>query len=416
MNSRFLGGVKKIAKRIHDLPALPGCFLNGARVDWYNGHMKQPKVALVHDYLVQYGGAEKTLEAICEIFPEAPIYTGVYSPEEMSDVINSKEIHTTKSNLFRRFPKHLTFLMPLVFENFDLSAYDIIISDGTAWPKSVLTKPNQLHISYVHTPPRFLYKYSVETTKRNAWYFKPFVTIIDHLLRIWDFAAAQRPDYLLTNSCEVKKRIQKFYSREAEVIYPPVEINIAVEGKTESPEKTPAQEEFFLALGRLAAYKNFHELVAAFENTKHKLVIAGTGPEEEALRNSAAKIENVELLGRVSQEKKYELLSKALGVINPVQDEDFGIVPIEAMSQGTPVLGYRAGGHLETIQEDITGMLFDQLDPENLANHINTFYEKIKSGQYNKEALKNSVQRFSKKRFKKELNDFVMEKWHARTT
>ena len=150
------------------------------------------KVAFVHDYLSQYGGAEKTLEALLELYPTADIYTGLYNPKNLPETITSKNIIAPRNKLFLKLSKLLTFLMPVIFESFDLRSYDLIISDGTAWPKGVITSPNQLHIAYIHTPPRFLYKYSVETTKRNKWYLKPFVSVVDHFLRIWDFGAAQR--------------------------------------------------------------------------------------------------------------------------------------------------------------------------------------------------------------------------------
>ncbi|MEN9389692.1 MAG: hypothetical protein RLY61_776, partial [Candidatus Parcubacteria bacterium] len=173
------------------------------------------KVAFVHDYLSQYGGAEKTLEALLELYPTADIYTGLYNPKNLPETITSKNIIAPRNKLFLKLSKLLTFLMPVIFESFDLRSYDLIISDGTAWPKGVITSPNQLHIAYIHTPPRFLYKYSVETTKRNKWYLKPFVSVVDHFLRIWDFGAAQRPNYLIANSIEVQKRIKKFYKRDA---------------------------------------------------------------------------------------------------------------------------------------------------------------------------------------------------------
>jgi glycosyltransferase involved in cell wall biosynthesis len=365
--------------------------------------MKQPKVALVHDYLVQYGGAEKTLEAIAELFPEAPIYTGIYKPQMLSDFLNKRKIIHSNSSILGKFPKYLTFLMPLVFENFDLTEYDLVISDGTSWAKGVLTSPDQKHISYVHTPPRFLYKYSVETQKRNKWYFKPFVAFIDNVLRVWDFSAAQRPDVLIANSEETKKRIKKFYGRDAKVIYPPVELNTK-STKTEKDNITPP---FYLALGRLAAYKNTDLMIQAFNLLGLPLTVIGTGTEEGKLRKMAK--ENITFLGQGSEEIKAEKLSQCLGVIFPVKDEDFGIVPIEAMSYGKPVLAHRSGGVLETVREGIDGMFFDKLDLETLTTKIKEFDENIRKQVYKPELIKPHVQMFSKDRFKKEFYDFTQE-------
>ena len=169
---------------------------------------KNPKVALVHDYLNQYGGAEKTLEKIMELFPEAPIYTGILDLQRLPEVFTKRKFVTPSMNLiFKRFPKLFTFLMSKRFESFDLSNYDLIISDGTAWAKSVITTSDQLHISYIHTPPRFLYKYSTESNLRKNLLLKPLFLYLDFHLRIWDFAASKRPDYLICNSVEVLKRI-----------------------------------------------------------------------------------------------------------------------------------------------------------------------------------------------------------------
>jgi len=310
--------------------------------------MKQPKIAFVHDYLLNYGGAEKVLEALLEMYPESPVYTSMHEPEKLSNAINKQKIICPETALFKKFPKYLTFLMPLVFENFDLREYDIIVSDSSAWSKGVITKPEQLHISYIHTPPRFLYKYSVESMKRSAWYFKPFVTVLDSLLRVWDRSAAQRPNYLIANSEEVRSRIKKFYGRDALVIYPPVEIDVKNSGSPAEKNRAP----YFLVLSRLAAYKNIDLVIRAFKNISTELWIAGTGREEERLKELAGP--NVKFLGKVSESEKHSLIEGCLGVINAVKDEDFGIVPVEAMAHGKPVLAHKSGGHLETVTEGIS--------------------------------------------------------------
>lgn len=362
--------------------------------------MNNLKVAFVHDYLVQYGGAERTLEALMELYPDAPIYTGLYDSKNLSKEINKRKIIFPKNSILSRFPKYLTFLMPFVFESFDLREYDLVISDGTAWPKSVLTTPEQLHISYIHTPPRFLYGYSVESTKRNKWYFKPFVSVIDHMLRPWDFAAAQRPDYLLTNSKETKKRIKKFYKRDAKVIYPPVDIKVN--------HKNVETEPYYLLFGRLAAYKNFDLVIKAFNQLPFKLKVAGTGPEEEALKLLAG--ENIKFYGRVSEEIKSELFSNCLGLISPVEDEDLGIVPIEAMAYGKPVLAHKSGGHLETIKEGLSGEFFDELTLESFLTAFKKFDKNVAEKKYDNAKIANSVKDFGKERFQKEFSQFVDSK------
>ncbi len=365
------------------------------------------KTAIIHDYLNQYGGAEKTLEAILELYPDAPIYTGIYSPNKLPKSITSREIHALKGQFITRFYKFFTFLMPLVFESFDLSQYDLIISEGTGWPKSVITSPNQLHIAYIHTPPRFLYKYSVESAKREKWYYKPAVSIIDYFLRIWDFAAAQRPDFILTNSHETRSRIKKFYRRDAKVIYPPVEINYPISGEANNLKKP-----YYIALGRLVAYKNFDLLVQAFNLLDLPLMIVGTGLEENKLRAMAKP--NIEFTGRVSEQEKHRLIEGSLGLINVVADEDFGIVPVEAMAHGKPVLAHKSGGHLEVVKEGLSGMFIEDISIEGIANKIREFDDAVNKKQFNAEKIRATVQKFGKERFQKELSEFINEKLSER--
>ena len=366
--------------------------------------MDIPRVALIHDYLVQYGGAEKTLEIMSDIFPEAEIFTGIYKPDLLSKKLNSKKIISPGTSLLSKWPKYFTFLMPLYFENFDLRNYDLIISSGNAWAKGVLTKPTQLHISYVHTPPRFLYKYSVESTNRNNWYYKPFVSFIDTSLRVWDYISAQRPDYLLTNSRETSKRIQKFYRREATVIYPPVD----VETKP-AVESDNLKAPYYLAAGRLAAYKNFDLIIQAFNLLGLPLEVIGTGKEESKLKKMAK--DNIKFLGQTSDEVKFQKMNECLGLIFPVEEEDFGIVPIEAMSQGKPVLAHRSGGILETLRDGIDGMFFDKVTLEEFVSKMKEFDENIKKSVYNSNSIRDHVQKYSVNRFKKEFEAFVSNKW-----
>ena len=366
--------------------------------------MDIPRVALIHDYLVQYGGAEKTLEIMSDIFPEAEIFTGIYKPDLLSKKLNSKKIISPGTSLLSKWPKYFTFLMPLYFENFDLRNYDLIISSGNAWAKGVLTKPTQLHISYVHTPPRFLYKYSVESTNRNNWYYKPFVSFIDTSLRVWDYISAQRPDYLLTNSRETSKRIQKFYRREATVIYPPVDV------ETKSiVESDNLKAPYYLAAGRLAAYKNFDLIIQAFNLLGLPLEVIGTGKEESKLKKMAK--DNIKFLGQASDEVKFRKMNECMGLIFPVEEEDFGIVPIEAMSQGKPVLAHRSGGILETLRDGIDGMFFDKVTLEEFVSKMKEFDENIKKSVYNSNSIRDHVQKYSVNRFKKEFEAFVSNKW-----
>ena len=366
--------------------------------------MEEPKIALAHEFLTQYGGAEKTIEAIAEIFTEAPIYTAKYDRRKMPDSINNRKIIYPKG-LGNKASEKLFFLlrMPTIFEEFDFRDYDIVISSGTTWNKGILTKPDQMHITYLHTPPRFLYKYSQEGTKWQKPPFKPFYSYIVNFLRLWDYVAAQRPDYIVTNSETTRKRIKKFYGRDAKIIYPPVEVNF----KSEDGLKK-AEAPYFLAIGRLSKYKNFDLLIKTFNKIKYPLVIAGTGIEEKRLKSIAGS--NI-IFKKVSDEEKNKLLDGCLGLINPVVDEDFGIVPVEAMAHGKPVLAHKSGGHLETIIEGETGLFFEKDNIDSLSEKLLDFEQMIKNNKFDHEKIKSHAQKYSKERFKKEFENFVREKW-----
>ncbi len=363
-----------------------------------------PKIALVHDYLNQYGGAERTLEKIMVLFPEAPIYTGILDLKKLPKTFKSKKIITPKLNaIFQRFPKLFTFLMGNRFENFDLSDYDLIISDGTAWAKSVITGKNQLHISYVHTPPRFLYKYSSENTLRKKWFLKPLFAYLDFHLRIWDYAAAQRPDFLLCNSEEVRKRILKFYKREALVIYPPVNIQKFDDSK---------RSDFYLTTGRLSSYKNFDLVIKLFNNLNKELIVIGTGIEEDNLKKLVTS-KKIKFLGKVSDEILNEYLSKAKGYIFPVKDEDFGIALVEALNHGNPSLAHRSGGPIEILRENIDGLFFDEININSITEKFIEFDKKINEGFFNRIEISKNTKKFDESIFIQKLGRFIEEKWNS---
>lgn len=253
-------------------------------------------------------------------------------------------------------------------------------------------------------PLGFLYKYSTESTKRNKWYFKLPFSYIDNLLRLWDFVSAQRPDFIVANSKEVQKRVKKFYKRESTVIYPPVQTDIA-----QNYERDNVAKPYYVAIGRLIRYKNFDLLIQAFNLVGLPLVIIGTGEYETKLKQMAGP--NVTFKGVLSEEEKGQILHNALGLINPISDEDFGIVPVEAMAHGIPVLAHKSGGHLETIIEDVNGMFFDNTNIDDFVTKVKSFDSAIRNGHFDKEKIRASVQRFSKQRFQTEFKQFVEDKW-----
>lgn len=390
------------------------------------------KAALVHDFLNQYGGAERVLEAIHELYPYSTVYTSLYDPNKLPLRMRRWDVRSFKLPRFP-FAKTYTFFYPLLFENIDLSNYDLVISSSANFAKGVLTKPKTLHISYIHTPPRFLYHYPTEVNRRKIWFLKPILMPFDNLLRSWDYSAAQRPDFLITNSKETAKRIKKFYGREATVIYPPVGLEAAYfqasaekegsaqgvgsyfrasrENKMQNSYSERSEEEgsersegsYFLIVSRLAAYKRIDLAIKATNQLRIPLKIAGTGREERRLKRMAGP--TVEFLGVVSDEKLPELYRNCQAFIFPGAD-DFGITPVEAMFFGKPVIALGKGGALETVVEGKTGKFFEQETVDALVGALESF----DPSKYKAKDCIAQAKKFSKERFQKEFKKFVKEK------
>lgn len=392
------------------------------------------KVALVHDYLNAWGGAEKVVAAIHEIFPQAPVYTSLYDPhlKEKVPAMKDWEIRAPRwlqGKFLGRFPKYITFTLPWVFETFDFSGYDLVLSSSAAFAKGVITPPQTLHINYCHTPPRFLYGYPGETDKRTKWYWQPLLRPLDSYLRFWDFHAGQRPDYLVCNSQTVRERIRKFYRREAMVIYPPIDLPGASASSSpastfSSPSADGSLEKsvprglrptalgfhglrYFLVVSRLSAFKNVDLIIEACGQLRLPLKVVGVGREEKRLRQLARRYPSVELLGFVAEDGLPDLYRGARAFICATQDEDFGMSAAEANAYGVPVIALRSGGLTEAVQEGVTGEFFAEPTVECLANKLSS-YQAIK---YKAEDCRRWAEKFSKERFQKEFLAFVEEKW-----
>jgi len=363
------------------------------------------KVALVHDYLTRRGGAERVLAALSEIWSEAPVFTSVRDlarKHELKGVI--RESWLQRFPAFLRGSKLLTPFYPLVFENLDLSGFEVIISSGY-FSKAILTTPGQLHVNYCHTVPRFLYGYPTETRFHQSGWGRILAAPISQGLRIWDYYSAQRPDYLVANSQTVAARIKKFWGREATVIYPPVEL-------PEVAEYRGPGSEYFLIVSRLESYKNIALAIKACTRLSLPLKIAGEGSDRRHLQQLAGP--TVELLGRVSDAERNQLYSGCKALLFPVQDEDFGIVPVEAMGFGKPVIALRSGGVRETVVEGETGLFFDKPTVGSLVGALRAF----DSSSYftTAECFARCVERaarFSRERFAKEFKKFVETKFNS---
>lgn len=355
------------------------------------------KIALIHDHLTQEGGAERILRIFQEIWPEAPTFVLFYNPKKAHPFFQTKKIIPS---FLQKIPlavkKYQWFLplMPAAIESFDLSSFDLVLSSSSAFAKGILTKPETLHICYCHTPTRFLWTdtHSYIGDLPYNWLIKRILLIYLSRLRLWDRLAAERVDAFIANSQTVAERIEKYYGRKPEiVIYPPVEVKKFFLSKPEN---------FFLAGGRIVAYKRLDIVVQAFNKLGWPLKIYGQGPEEKKLRKMAKK--NIQFLGFISEEEKANLYSRCLAYIHP-QIEDFGITILEAMASGRPVIAYGAGGARETVIENVTGKFFYHQNWQGLVDAL----VKFKPEQFQAEKIRSYASLFDISNFKKQIKNFV---------
>lgn len=361
------------------------------------------KVALVCDWLTDMGGAERVILALHKLFPDAPIYTSVFNSKNLKEFEGLEVIFSFLNKMPFAKKHHRWFLkfMPYAFEQFDLSGYDLVISSSHSCAKGIITKPETLHISYCHTPMRYVwddYLTYIKQYRLNKVAFKLVLNML-HDIRLWDRLAADRVDYFVANSKFVKKRIAKYYRRNADVIYPPVDVS-----KFEVSNK---EGDYFLAIGRLIPYKRFDLLVSTFNRLKLPLKIVGTGREYKNLKKEAGS--NIEFLGYVSEKKRNSLLINCKALIFP-QCEDFGITPLEAAACGKPVIAYRGGGALETVTSE-TGIFFDEQTVFSLSKAIRTF----DSQKFNPKKIRKWAEKFSLEIFEEKMIDYLNKKWEEWT-
>lgn len=379
------------------------------------------KVALAHDYLREYGGAERVLEVLHEIFPDAPLYTAYVNLEAMGE--NGKRFKSwdIKPSWFQKFPFANRLLSPfrifgpMMFESFDLSEYDLVISSSSAThlAKAVITRPETLHISYIHTPPRFLYGYVTSFNYKKHIWTRIGGEIINHFMRIYDFQVSQRPDILVANSKNIQARIKKFYRRDSVVIYPPVDLSEFSRQSSvvrQSESRRLKADSYFLVLSRLVRGKGVEVVVEACGKLGLPLKVAGSGPELDNLKKLAAnyKLQTTDFLGWVSDEDKVKLLQNAKALIVASEDEDFGITSVEAQAAGTPVIAPASGGFLETVIDHKTGLLYGGSGMVNVDSLVGVLRE-FREDQFKPEDLRKNAEKFSKERFKKEILDLIQK-------
>lgn len=369
--------------------------------------MKVKKVALVHDFLVSYGGAERVFQDLCELYPEAPIYTLLASPELIEGHFKGRDIRTSWLGKMPRFiqKRYRLFLpfFPAAVESLDLREFDLVISSSGAWSKGIITRLHTTHIAYLHSPMRYAWDYHESYLQElGARGRRSILTrMLMSYLRIWDKQAADRPDVLVANSEFTRERIKKYYRREAGVIYPGVSLS----------EKTPKQvrddgekRHHFLVVSRLTKSKKVEVAVEAFNKLKLPLVVVGTGPEEKELKKRASG--NVRFTGFVDDSELENLYRGARALIFPCE-EDFGMVAVEALSFGVPVIGLDYGGLREIVVPGETGEFFHTSAPEIIAEGVRRFLQK--EGTYDVTAMQESVKKFSKENFQNEMRA-VLEK------
>lgn len=360
------------------------------------------KIALVFDWTTVQGGAEKVNILLHKMFPEAPIFTSIYNPEKVKGLENAAITTSFIQNLPFAKKKHQLYLslMPYAYEMFDLSSFDIVISSSHSCAKGVITKPETLHICYCHTPMRYAWdnwhEY-IQQYKMNP-IFKYLGKKRMHKLRMWDRVSAERPDFYIANSSITKRRIEKYYKKESEIIYPMIKSS-----QFKIAEKTKG---YFLAVGRLIPYKRFDLVIETFNKIGLPLKIVGTGNAEEDLRKMAKG--NIEFLGYASEQSLRKLYSEAEALIFP-QIEDFGITQIEAMASGRPVIAFKEGGAIDTIIEGETGLFFTKQTPLHLEEAIKSYLDQKKN--FNPENLRRHAELFDESQFKKKFTDFLKAKW-----
>ncbi len=357
------------------------------------------KIAIVFDDLIQFGGAERLLLAVHELWPNAPIYTSYASNEWLKKCKKEGIILKTSFMQYLPFKKKLNRVYApllfycLAFEGFNFDEYDIVLSMSSRFAHGVITKPKTTHICYMNTPGRMFWnpsEYFKSTNKLLAFLIQPFLS---HL-RIWDYTAAQRVDYFIANSKTPRGRIKKYYGKEAATIYP------FVDNTYLSKPISSKKGDYYLIISRLVAWKRIDVAIKAFNHLNILLKIIGSGSDSRRLKSLAGK--NIEFLGHLSEEQKIKFISECIAVIQP-QNEDFGITPVEAMALGKPVIAYGFGGALETVIGGITGEFFYSQTSGDLIKTIGTF----DVTKYNGDSCRNQASKFTKEKFKNEIRNFV---------
>ncbi len=354
------------------------------------------KLAIVHDFLNQFGGAERVVGCFTSIFPEAPVYTSIYFEQSTFDFFKKKNIKTSfmqKIPGINRHYRKFFFLYPTAFRRFDLDGYDIILTSSSSFSNYIKKGKSSIMVSYCYAPARFLWNSSKYLKREHIpGSIKMLLKPIINVMKKKDIEASKKVDHFIAISEYIKKKIKRIYNKDSVVIYPPIIFN--------RYKYNEEKEDFYLVVSRLKGYKRVDVAVRAFNELSKKLVIIGTGEDEIYLKKIAKP--NVKILGRVSEEKLLDLYSKAKALVF-TGEEDFGLTPLEAQASGTPVIAFKGGGAMETIIDGKTGFFYDRPEPDSLIDAIKIF----ESSVIDPEACRDNASNFDFKYFKKQIIDFM---------
>jgi glycosyltransferase involved in cell wall biosynthesis len=370
------------------------------------------KIALVHDYLKDFGGAERVLLALSEIYPKAPIYTAFFSQNSPThEAFKGKRIIESQfAPILKpwRLYSPLRFLLPWIWGSMDLSKYDLVITSCSNYiARGFKVSKKTKVIAYCHTPPRFLYGFKTGFDWKKHWIIRVYGQLVSHFLRMFDYESAQKVDYWIANSENVRARIQKFYRKDAIVIYPPVETKKLIKASEETKKQG-----YFLIVARLVGSKGLEEAIVAANELKIPLKVVGDAQGFISVSKKLQKMgkKNVEFLGRVPDGELWNLYAQARGFIALARDEDFGMTVVEAQAAGTPVIAYNGGGFRESVVDGKTGILINRTDKKAIEQAIARF-NKIK---WDKQAIVNHAKSFGKERFKKQIKNYIKEKYEEK--
>ncbi len=360
------------------------------------------KIALVHELLVKLGGAERVLKVLSDEFPEAPLYTLLHNAKKTEEWFGGKKIHPSMlQSAYHLVGNHRIFLpwMSKAIEQFDFRHFDVVVSSSSAFAHGIKTGPKTKHICYCHSPMRYAWDFTHEYTKNYSPLMRFLAAKTLHKIRQWDFEAANRPDVLLANSKHVQKRIQKYWRRDSEVVYPPVDVKrFTATGK---------HEDYFLIISALTPFKNIELAIRTFNKINRKLVIIGDGAQRDWLQSIAE--DNIEFLGRKDDHVVRDYLEHCRALIFP-GEEDFGIVPVEAMAAGKPVLAYGKGGVLESVQAGVSGEFFMEPTPQSLEDGLARLM--ANEPRYDPKTIRTIAEKFDSSVFTKKIKLVVAKANH----